>query len=154
MQKITRKDLLKAGAGTTAVAGLAMTGARVAQASDKEAVRVHIHVTFEDAGGPGDDIKVSVTADGSRDDLSGDGWDFETKPAGGKPPSFSACYFTQEGSVQGNTVRLKGTTLFANDPGSIDVEVTTTANRSTGRVTWTFGDFEFKGHGTVVLEND
>lgn len=153
MQKITRKDLLKAGVGTTAVAGLTMTGAGVAQASDKDAVRAHIHVTFEDAGGPGDDIKVRVTAHGTRDDLSGDGWDFETKPAGGKPPSFTACYFTQEGYVRGNTIKLRGRTLFANDPDSLDVEVTTTANLSSGRVTWTFGDFVFKGRGTVVLED-
>lgn len=149
MTSISRRNLLKAGAGTAAVTGLALGGAGVAGAAPAGGTGVHIHVTFVDAGGPGDDIKISISAEGRNNKLSGAGWDFDTAPAVGTPSS-GACYYTQEGSVHGHTIELSGTVLFSNDPTFLDAPVTTKANLNTGSVTWTFGTFEVTGTGTVV----
>lgn len=147
MSKISRRDVLKVGAGTAA-AGVAMSmGPVVARANDREKAGIQIHAAFPVT--PGDDIKVSVTVHGLRHDLSGSGWDFETALAG-QTPSFGACYFWQEGRIRRGKVFLAGTVLFANDPTSLDVPITTVANLSTGVVVWTFGSFEFRGPGTVV----
>ncbi len=149
MATISRRDLLKASAGTAAVTGLALGGTGVAGAAPAGGAGVHVHATFVDGGGPGDDIKISISAEGTNGNLSGAGWDFETAPAVGTPSS-GACYYTQEGSVHGHTIELSGTVLFSNDPTLLDQPVTTTANLNTGAVTWTFGTFEFNGTGVVV----
>jgi hypothetical protein len=150
MSKISRRELLRTSAGAGAIAGLALTTGPGVASAGTGTHGVHIHTVFVDGGGPGDDIRIDVTALGTPESLSGAGWDFESAPAGGQPPSFSACYFAQYGSVRRNRIRLTGKVLFANDASSLDVVVTTGANLATGEITWTFGTFVFEGTGTVI----
>ncbi len=54
------------------------------------------------------------------------------------PNVADACYWTHAGSVHGDTVSLSGFVLFANNPAFLGSEVTTEANFSTGKITFTF----------------
>lgn len=151
MSKISRRDLLRAGAGGTAAAGLLAATPRIAGAG--EAIHgVHVHAVFPDAFAPGDDLVIDVTALGDKSDLSGTGWDFESAPAVGTPSS-GACLYTQRGKfrVRKTRIELSGFVLFSNDPTLLDVPVTTVADTATGEVDWTFGEFPFSGTGTVVV---
>lgn len=142
MRKSTRRNLLKVGAASTVAAGLALSGRSNAEAA--EAVKVvNIHGTVV---GPAGEVKISITVEGPRDDLSGDAWDF----APGADPASGACYYTQEGSADSESVELSGIVLFSNTPAFLNAPVTTVANFKTGEITWTFAGFVFTGTGTVV----
>jgi len=143
-EEISRHDLLKVGAGTTVAAGLALAGAEVARAAPAGGHGVQIH---GEVGVEGFSLMMGVTVAGPNESLSGSGWDFEHNAA---DPAFTACYYTQEGSIEGDTVHLEGRVLFANDPSSRNTIVTTDASFSTGEITWVFGGFELTGTGTVA----
>ena len=151
MRKITRRDLLKAGAGTSAAAGLVLAASPVIARAGDAVHGVHIHAVFVDGNGPGDDIVIDEWAFGSPGELNGTGLDHSTAPAG--PPSFGACIYSREGKfrVRKNRIELTGTVLFANDPLSLDAPVTTVVDTTTGAITWTFATFEFTGTGTVTI---
>ena len=153
MSKLSRRDLLKAGAGTSAAAGLALAASPVVARAMDEVHGVHVHAVFVDGGGVGDDIIIDEWAFGPPSDLNGTGWDHETMPAGGNPPSFSACIYTRKGKyrVRKHRIELTGTVLFANDAGNLDATVTTVVNTNTGAITWTFATFEFTGTATVTI---
>jgi len=153
MSKISRRDLLRAGAGTSAAAGLMVAASPLVARAGEVVHGVHIHAVFVDAGGPGDDIIIDEWAFGPPSDLNGAGWDHETAPAGGNPVSFTACIYTRKGKyrVRKNRIELTGRTIFANDPASLDAPVTTVVDTATGDVTWTFATFEFTGTASVRI---
>ena len=152
MSKISRRDVLRAGVGTSAAAGLALAASPVVARAGEAVHGVHVHAVFVDGDGPGSDIVIDEWAFGSPSDLNGFGWDQATAPAG-HAPSFSACLYTRKGKyrVRKNSIELTGMTLFAGDPLSLDAPVTTVADTTTGAVTWTFATFEFTGTGTVTI---
>lgn len=152
MSKISRRDVLRAGVGTSAAAGLALAASPVVARAGDVVHGVNIHAVFVDAGGPGDDIVLDEWAFGTPADLNGAGWDYSTAPAG-HVPSFGACFYTRKGKyrVRKNRIELTGTVLFANDPANLDAPVTTVVNTRTGAVTWTFATFEFTGTATVTI---
>ncbi len=152
MSKISRRELLRAGAGTSAAAGLALAASPVVARAAEEVHGVHVHAVFVDAEAPGSDIIVDEWAFGPPSDLNGAGWDHSTAPPG-HTPSFGACIYTRKGRyrVRKNLIRLTGTVLFANDPGNLDAPVTTVVDTTTGEITWTFATFEFTGAATVTI---
>ena len=97
---ISRRDLLKAGAGTSVVAGLALAGAEVAGAAPGGGHGVQIH---GEVGVDGFSLMMGVTVAGPKESLSGSGWDFEHNAV---DSAATACYYTQEGSIEGDTVHL------------------------------------------------
>ncbi len=147
MGKMSRKALLKAGAGGTVAAGLAMAGADVAEAASGGAEVIQIHGTVSGAGGT---VEISIEVAGTRESLSGAGWDHSPGTAS------DACYFTQAGSRQGKTVTVTGIVLFSPVAAFLEAAVTTVADLDSGAITWTFdpvgalGPFVFTGTGTVV----
>ena len=152
MSKMSRRDLLRVGAGTSAAAGLALAASSGIARAGEAVHGVHIHTVFVDGDGPGSDIVIDEWAFGSPADLNGLGWDQATAPAG-HPPSFSACLYTRKGKyrVHKNRIELTGMTLFANDPLSLDAPVTTVVDTTTGAITWTFATFELTGTGTFTI---
>lgn len=146
--KTSRRDLLKVGAAGTAAAGLGLVaGPGVGEAATWGVKVVNIHGTVFNPDPTLGEVKISITVEGPRDDLSGDAWDFV--PAAADPAS-GACYYTQEGSANSETVELSGIVLFSGTPGFLNAPVTTVANFKTGEITWTFAGFVFTGTGTVV----
>jgi hypothetical protein len=157
-----RRDLLKLGAAGSLAAGVAtLTQTGAAAAAPKTVGGVHLHATLKETtdstfGGSLDRI-ISIDVFGADDDLSGSGWDADvgadvTHPEQG---DVSQCYFTQRGTLQGDTLTLVGRTLFATLPPDIGAKVTTTANLAAGEVRWVFErpagpPFIFEGKGTVA----
>lgn len=152
MRKVSRRDLLRAGASTSAAAGLALAASPVVARAGEAVHGVHIHAVFVDAEAPGSDIIVDEWAFGAPSDLNGAGWDHSTAPPG-HTPSFGACIYTRKGRyrVRKNLIKLTGAVLFANDPGNLDAPVTAVVDTTTGAITWTFATFEFTGTATVTI---
>lgn len=50
-----------------------------------------------------------------------------------------------------NRIELTATTIFANDPGSLDAPMTTVVDVSTGEMAGTFATFEFTGRASVTI---
>jgi len=153
MSKISRRDLLRAGAGTSAAAGLMVAASPLVARAGEEIHGVHVHAVFVDGEAPGSDLIVDEWAFGPKSDLNGAGWDHSTAPPGGQPPSFGACIYTRKGKyrVKKNSIELSGTVIFANDPLSLDAPVTTLVDTATGDITWTFATFEFTGTASVTI---
>lgn len=152
MSKLSRRDLLRAGAGTSAAAGLALAASPVVARAGDAVHGVHVHAVFVDGEAPGSDIIVDEWAFGPPSDLSGAGWDHSTAPPG-HTPSFGACFFTRKGKyrVRKNRIELTGTVLFANDATSLDAPVSTVVDTTTGAISWTFATFEFTGTASVTI---
>ncbi len=152
MSNLSRRDLLRAGAGTSAAAGLALMAAPSVARAGVEIHGVHIHAVFVDGEAPGSDIVVDEWAIGTTEELNGTGWDYSTAPPG-HTPSFGACIFTRKGKYKARKgqIVLKGVVLFANDPTSLDAPVSTVVDTTTGAITWTFATFEFTGTATVTI---
>ena len=133
MDKISRKDLLKAGAVST-VAAVGLAGALSPAEAAAGGGGVQIHGTLTIVSGPASgSFPISITVHGPAENLSGSGWD--------SPPGSAvslACYYTQAGSVHGHMVSLSGNVLLSNTPAFLGSEVTTEANFATGEITWTF----------------
>jgi hypothetical protein len=153
MSKISRRDLLRAGAGTSAAAGLMVASGPLVARAGEEVHGVHVHAVFIDGEGPGSDLLLDEWAFGPTSDLNGAGWDHTTAPAGGVPPSFGACIYTRKGKyrVKKNRIELTGTVILANDPANLDAPVTTVVDTVTGEITWTFATFEFTGTAAVTI---
>lgn len=145
MAKLTRKQLLKGGAISAAsAAALPLAGSvALAAAGNDESVHIHGTVTHPTLGA----VEISIDAAGRRDDLSGAGWDDD--PAHGV---VGACYFTQAGSRDRDTITLMGRVLFSNTSGFLDAPVTTTADRKSGAITFDFASFIFTGIGVVTVD--
>ncbi|HJY81016.1 MAG TPA: hypothetical protein VKK81_08040 [Candidatus Binatia bacterium] len=106
---------------------------------------IHIHGTVSNPD-LGLAVAINIDVAGPHGDLSGAGWDLP-----GAPLSFDGvCYYTQAGSVHGNTVHLEGNALLANTPTDVGAPVITDANLATGAITWQIGPFVFQGVGTVI----
>ena len=155
--RMSRRSLLKMGATGAAAAGMGLAiPALVAvpaagdedEGSRRGGRRVHIHGTVTNPDPAVGSVLLSITVNGRKGDLSGSGWDNGLDPT----DVFGACYFTQAGSVHEGKVKLRGTVLFANDPTSLAAPVTTKANLDTGKITFDFAGFVFKGTGIVVLD--
>ena len=98
---------------------------------------------------------VSMQASGpSGGTLTGQGFDVPPNGSGvsGAPGNPGTCEYTQNGSVSGTTVTLSGNVFASSNPSFIGVPVTTTADASTGSITWNFGGFVFTGTGSVVIK--
>ncbi|MGH2715740.1 MAG: hypothetical protein ACRDM7_17985 [Thermoleophilaceae bacterium] len=145
MLAISRKDLLKVGAGGAA-GGLALAAPGVAHGSsddDGDAMFVHIDGVVTGAEGT---FKIDIDVAGTKRDLRGEGWDVD--PGENHP---TACIFVQSGSIRRHIVELEGRVIFANDPANFGALVKTRANAKNGRIDWDFGGFLFTGSGRVVV---
>jgi hypothetical protein len=143
---IERRELLKrAGVGSAAVGGLALTTPGIARASsdDDDAMLVHIDGVVSGTEGT---FKIDIDVAGTEDDLRGEGWDVD--PDENLP---TACIFVQSGSSHRDVVELQGRVIFANDPANFGALVRTRADAETGRIDWDFGGFPFTGSGRVVV---
>jgi hypothetical protein len=143
---IERRELLKrAGVGSAAVGGLALTAPGVAGASsdDDDAMLVHIDGVVSGAEGT---FKIDIDVAGTERDLRGEGWDVD--PGENHP---TACIFVQSGSFRRDVVELQGRVIFANDPANFGALVRTRADAETGRIDWDFGGSLFTGSGRVVV---
>jgi hypothetical protein len=147
LRGIERRELLKrAGVGSAALGGLALTAPGVASASsddDDDAMFVHIDGVVS---GPEGTFKLDIDVAGTERDLRGEGWDVDPDE---NPPT--ACIFVQSGSIHRDIVELQGRAIFANDPANFGAMVITRANAETGDIDWDFGGFPFTGRGRVVV---
>src|SRR5712691_5450743 len=122
MEKLSRRHLLKMGAGGAA-AGVALALPGVARADDGGgALFVHIDGVNLDGGEAGL-LNIDIDVAGTRRNLRGEGWDTD-------PPENpeSACIFVQSGSFRRHRVELQGRVVFANNPDFLGALVKTTAN--------------------------
>jgi hypothetical protein len=144
---IERRELFKrAGVGSAAVGGLALTAPGVARASsddDNDAMFVHIDGVVSGTEGT---FKIDIDVAGTERDLRGEGWDVD--PGENHP---TACIFVQSGSMRRDIAELQGRVIFANDPANFGALVKTRADAETGRIDWDFGGFLFTGSGRVVV---
>ncbi len=181
MRRVSRKELLKVGAGSALALGVAAVAPRAAKASgDKVAIHIHGVVTGQ-TGTPaaGATLAVSIDVAGRPDNLAGAGWDSPTPTAemvpGPGPTSTSgpvgACIYTAAGQLIDDDVQLQGRSLFTNralpladseDPGRSDTRadgrlVQISANLETGAILWSLGTpvgtFFFAGQGVVTKIN-
>ncbi len=69
-------------------------------------------------------------------------------------PDRSQCYFTQRGSVSGDTVTLTGRALFWQQPGDDGAVVVTEANLAAGAIKWSITEVGGRAGegGTVTFE--
>jgi hypothetical protein len=151
--------MLQVGAAGTVAAGIAtMAGPTAAGAVTSRLQGVQIHGSLKQTAGPVGTLKrlISITVFGPENNLAGSGWDAEpdpAKPEDAGPNDRTVCYFTQHGSVSGDTVKLVGRVLFFQDGANFSGLVTTQANLSTGHIKWTFkrneGEYVFEGDGVV-----
>jgi hypothetical protein len=146
LRGIERRELLKrAGVGSAALGGLALTAPGVASASsdDDDAMLVHIDGVVSGTEGT---FKIDIDVAGTERDLRGEGWDVDPDEN-----HLTACIFVQSGSIRGDVVELRGRAIFANDPANFGAVVITRANADTGDIDWDFGGFPFTGRGRVVV---
>jgi hypothetical protein len=158
MDNLTRRKLLQAGAAGTVAAGMAtVTGMAPAGAQPVRLGGIHIHGSL--LGGPpivrGRLVDINVY--GSDDDLSGSGWDADPESPGADLPAApdrTQCYFTQRGSISGDTVKLTGRALFWQQPGDDGAVVVTEANLATGAIKWSITEVggQTGEGGTVIFE--
>lgn len=178
MKKVSRKQLIKTGAGGALTLGaLGAVEAASAQPSGRGALQVHIHGVLDVVSGapPGTQLAISMDVAGRPDDLAGGGWDsglgttgVGMKP-GGPPPAgpIGACYYTASGGLEGSLVTLVGRSLVTNrplaldddeEPGKSDTradgrDMNATADVDTGAMTFSLspGGAAFAGNGVVVV---
>jgi TAT (twin-arginine translocation) pathway signal sequence len=143
MGKVSRRDLLKAGAGGAAAGLLVMGAPRAAGADNEDAFFVHIDGVVEGKAGT---FKIDIDVSGTADKLRGEGWDTDPDE---DPQNF--CIYVQSGRIRDKTVQLHGKVQLANDPANLGLLVTTKINTKTGRIVWTFGPFEFTGEGRAIV---
>ena len=147
LRGIERRELLKrAGVGSAALGGLALTAPGVASASsddDDDAMFVHIDGVVS---GPEGTFKLDIDVAGTERDLRGEGWDVDPDEN-----HLTACIFVQSGSIRQDIVELQGRAIFANDSANLGALVKTRANAETGQIDWDFGGFLFTGRGRVVV---
>jgi hypothetical protein len=171
MQPISRRKLLKTGAGGVLALGALAAGAGGASASpDKKSVALHIHGVLTRGTAT---LAISIDVAGRKDALAGGGWDSGTAagPNGMVPTSVvGACYYTAAGKIDGDVVTLEGKSLFTNRPLAVSPEETPprsdtradgrefhgTANLETGEITWELriagaSPNPFTGTGVVTL---
>lgn len=150
-KQISRRELIKAGASSTAAAGLVFAGAGAARANDDDgagATSVHIHGQLTAVSDPTFQVEINIDVAGRRDDLRGAGWDFSPDES---PPSSGACYYWQAGSFTEGWVVLQGKVLFAGAASLLESTVRTRANPKTGQIIWNFAGFKTRGVGTVTV---
>ena len=160
MESVTRRELLKAGAAGTVAAGIATaTGVTAAGAQAARLGGIHIHGSLQQSAGPGGGFGriVDLTVYGTDGDLNGFGWDANPQSAGSHEPAApdrTQCFWTQRGSVEGDTVKLRGRNLFWQNPGDDGAPVIVDANLATGHIRWETrpaeGTFVFEGTGVVA----
>lgn len=160
MENLTRRKLLQAGAGGTVVAGLgSMARAAAAGAAVDKIGGIHLHASLKQTGGPvsGFARLIDITVYGTDDDLSGSGWNAQPEAPGSSEPAHpdrSQGFFSQRGSVQGDTVKLRGRNLFWWFPTDDGALVTVEANLATGQITFAIqgseGTYIFEGMGVAA----
>lgn len=143
MRGITRKDLLKVGAGGAVAASTLGASSVASGSSDAEAMFVHIDGIVTGAEGT---LKIDIDVAGTTRDLRGEGWDVD--PEENHP---TACIFVQSGSMRGDTVDVEGRVIFANDAANFGALVKTQADAKSGHIDWDFGGFPFTGSGRVIV---
>jgi hypothetical protein len=159
MDKISRRELIKGGAGGALTLGIVGAGAvRAAADDDGGGLLIHVHGNLMGYGATPSTVRLAVSFEvfGRADDLAGAGWDggTGTDPSGlvpgGPPPGgpVGACYYTASGSLEGRTLTLVGRSLLTNrplatadteDPGKSDTradgrDFNATVNVKTGEV--------------------
>lgn len=157
--KVSRKQLVKGGAGGALALGVLGAGAAPAFAGgDDGGLHVHVHGNLQGYGATPSTVRLAVSFDvfGRDDSLAGAGWDGGTGtdpvglvPGGSFPGGpVGACYYTAAGSLEGETLTLVGRSLFTNralaladseDPGKSDAradgrQFNGTVNVKTGEV--------------------
>lgn len=170
MSTVTRKQLLKSGAGGAVALGAlaAIPAAQAKTAEDGIGVHAHAVVTRPD----GFNLAISLDVAGRADSLAGSGWDSgaaASSPTMVPTSVVGACYYTAFGSLEDDVVTLNGKSLFTNRPLTQSPEETTPRsdtradgrdfhaelNLATGHIKWTLvpGDATqlFQGSGVVVL---
>jgi hypothetical protein len=161
--EIERRDILKLGAGGALAAGalgaLAGAGPAAAQAASTKVGGIHIHASLKQIEGPFGTFGriVNATVYGTDDDLNGSGWDANPVEQGSHDPAApdrTQCFWTARGSVDGDTVKLKGRNLFWQNAGDDGAPVVVEASLATGKIRWETtphqGTFVFEGIGSVV----
>lgn len=146
MSKLTRRRFLKAGAAGGAAAGVALAAPGVAKADAKKGILVHIDAILETGPFP---VIIDIDVAGTRDLLRGEGWDTDWP----NQTSADGCIYTQQGSITGDMIHLRGKSIIATTDTFRDQEVTTEANMKTGDIDWTFGPFAFSGNGRIVVDD-
>ncbi|MGH3452645.1 MAG: hypothetical protein ACRDQW_18470, partial [Haloechinothrix sp.] len=159
MDKISRRELIKGGAGGALTLGIVGAGAVRAAADDVGGgLLIHVHGNLMGYGATPPTVRLAVSFEvfGRADSLAGAGWDggTGTDPSGlvpgGPPPGgpVGACYYTASGSLEGRTLTLVGRSLLTNrplatadteDPGKSDTradgrDFNATVNVKTGEV--------------------
>ncbi len=159
MKKVSRKQLIKGGAGGALAVGVLGPGAAPAFAGDDDSgLQVHVHGNLQGYGATPSTVRLAVSFEvfGRDSSLAGAGWDGGTgtdpsgQVPGGPPPAgpVGACYYTASGSLEGETLTLVGRSLFTNralaladseDPGKSDTradgrDFNGTVNVNTGEV--------------------
>jgi hypothetical protein len=160
LKNLTRRRLLQAGAAGTVLAGLGpMAGTVRAEAAAAKIGGIHIHASLKQTGGPisGFARLVDITVYGTDDDLSGSGWNAQPESVGSSEPAHpdrSQSFFSQRGSVQGDTVNLRGRNLFWWFPTDDGALVTVEANLATGQIKFAIqgseGTYIFEGIGVAA----
>jgi hypothetical protein len=128
-KNVSRKQLIKGGAGGALALGVLGAGAAPAFADDddnNDGLYVHVHGNLQGYGPTPPTVRLAVSFDvaGRAGELAGAGWDggTGTDPSGlvpgGPPPGgpVGACYYTASGTLQGRTLTLVGRSLFTNRP--------------------------------------
>lgn len=159
-KNVSRKQLIKGGAGGALALGVLGAGAGPALAHDgrKSGLHVHVHGNLQGYGPTPPTARLAVSFDvaGRAGELAGAGWDGGTGTdpqglvPGGPPPGgpVGACYYTASGSLHGSTLTLVGRSLVTNrplavadaeDPGKSDTradgrDFNATVNVHTGEV--------------------
>lgn len=144
MREITRKELLKGGVvGAASVAALPFARSVAFASNDDKGVVVHVHGTVRLTEAFGDLPKgfpfdISVDAAGQKSELSGAGWDNDKFDSPSATQSF-ACYYSQRGKLESDTIQLGGVVFLSNTTGFLGASVKTVASLETNDITWTFG---------------
>jgi hypothetical protein len=162
MDRFGRRDLIKVGALGAAVAGLDGRFARPAAAAVAApgTKGIHIHGTLDVLSDlPGDPptdtqaparqlpplfrFNISIEVWGPDANLSGQGWGAMPDPADPKQPTRVDALqrvYTQQGSIDGDIVRLRGRMLFSYIPGDAGGPIVTEANLVTGAIRFYAGN--------------
>jgi hypothetical protein len=158
VKEVSRKQLIKGGAGGALAVGVLGPGAAPAFAGDgRRGLLVHVHGNLQGYGATPSTVRLAVSFEvfGRASSLAGAGWDggTGTEPTGlvpgGLPPGpVGACYYTASGSLESGMLTLVGRSLFTNrvlaladseDPGKSDTradgrDFNATVNVRTGEV--------------------
>jgi hypothetical protein len=159
VKEVSRKQLIKGGAGGALAVGVLGPGAAPAFAGDDDGgLQVHVHGNLQGYGATPPTVRLAVSFDvfGRDSSLAGAGWDggTGTDPSGLVPGGpipggpVGACYYTASGSLEGGMLTLVGRSLFTNralaladggDPGKSNTradgrDFNATVNVRTGEV--------------------